>query len=129
MRLLTKEQILLLYEDIMNQSGGDAGIRDKGLLDSAYHAPFQTYGGTELFPTCLDKAVRLSYGLIKNHPFIDGNKRIGTHVLLTFLAINNIYLEYSDQELIDIILQVAAGSCTEDQFYLWVKKHIEEKEN
>ena len=90
MKRLTKEQILLLHSALIAQSGGSAEIRDDGLLESAINAPFQTFDGQELYPSLLEKATRLGYGLIKNHPFVDGNKRIGTHAMLVFLAINHI---------------------------------------
>ena len=90
MKRLTKEQILLLHSALTAQSGGSAEIRDDGLLESAINAPFQTFDGQELYPSLLEKATRLGYGLIKNHPFVDGNKRIGTHAMLVFLAINHI---------------------------------------
>lgn len=88
MKILTKQQILMLHNDLITQSGGSGGIRDEGLLDSAINTPFQSFGGTDLYPTLLQKAARLGYGLIKNHPFVDGNKRIGTHAMLVFLDIN-----------------------------------------
>ena len=90
MKRLTKEQILLLHSALIAQFGGSAEIRDDGLLESAINAPFQTFDGKELYPSLLEKATRLGYGLIKNHPFVDGNKRIGTHAMLVFLAINHI---------------------------------------
>ena len=106
MKILTKEQILLLHSQLIENFGGSSDIRDEALLDSAINTPFQTYDGEELYPTLLDKASRLCFGLVKNHPFVDGNKRIGTHAMLVFLAINGIDLEYSDIELIELILSV-----------------------
>ena len=82
MNMLTKQQILLLHSQLIRQSGGSDGIRDEGMLDSAINQPFQTFDDMELYPSIVDKAVRLGYGLITNHPFVDGNKRIGTHALL-----------------------------------------------
>lgn len=79
MRVLSKRQILLLHSALISESGGSDGIRDDGLLDSALNTPFQTFAGQDLYPTVLEKAARLGFGLIRNHPFIDGNKRIGTH--------------------------------------------------
>ena len=77
MKILTKEQILLLHSQLVKEFGGSLDIRDDSLLESAINTPFQTYGGEELYPTLLDKASRLCFGLVKNHPFVDGNKRIG----------------------------------------------------
>lgn len=124
MRVLTKSQVLHLHQDIIDVSGGSSEIRDEGLLDSALSAPFQTFEGTDLYPTILEKAARLGYGLIKNHPFVDGNKRIGTHTMLVFLAINHMELEYTDHELIDLILDIASGAKNENQLFNWLQKHI-----
>ena len=82
MKILKKRQILLLHSVLIAESGGSDGVRDEGLLDSAVNTPFQTFSGQDLYPTVLEKAVRLGFGLIRNHPFIDGNKRIGTHAML-----------------------------------------------
>lgn len=124
MRVLTKSQVLHLHQDIIDVSVGSSEIRDEGLLDSALSAPFQTFEGTDLYPTILEKAARLGYGLIKNHPFVDGNKRIGTHTMLVFLAINHMELEYTDHELIDLILDIASGAKNENQLFNWLQKHI-----
>ena len=121
MKYLTREQVIKLHQALIEASGGSSGIRDVGMLDSALKTPLQTFDENELFPSVLDKAVRLAFGLIKNHPFIDGNKRIGTHVMLIFLALNNIMLSYKDEELIDIILKVASGKANENDLYTWIK--------
>ncbi len=124
MKRLTEKQIIMLHEMLIAESGGSPEIRDEGLLDSAVNAPFQTFGGNELYPTLLEKAVRLGFGLIKNHPFADGNKRIGTHAMLVFLALNQVELHYSDKELIDIILKIAGSEKSEKDLLLWVQEHI-----
>lgn len=77
MKLLTKKQIILLHRQLINETGGSDGIRDEGLLESAVLSPFQTFDGSELFPSVEEKAARLDFGLIKNHAFADGNKRNG----------------------------------------------------
>jgi len=89
MKKLTKEEILLLHSELIYAHGGGDGIRDETLLDSAIAAPFQAFGGQSMFPSIQQKAVRLGFGLIMNHPFIDGNKRVGAHVMLTMLAMNS----------------------------------------
>lgn len=124
MKILTKKQILLLHTDLITHYGGSDGIRDEGLFDSAINTPFQSFGGEDLYPTILQKAARLGYGLVKNHPFIDGNKRTGTHTMLVFLDINNISLEYEDDDLIKTILEVADGTLNENQLLLWLQNHI-----
>ena len=124
MKRLSKEQILILHQALIAVSGGSEGIRDERLLDSALNAPFQTFSGTELYPTVLEKAGRLGFGLIKNHPFVDGNKRIGVHVMLVFLKLNNIELFYQDEELIQLILNIASGAEDDEQFLAWIRAHI-----
>lgn len=120
MKILTKEQILLLHSQLVKEFGGSLDIRDDSLLESAINTPFQTYGGEELYPTLLDKASRLCFGLVKNHPFVDGNKRIGTHAMLVFLAINGIDLKYTDTELIELILSVASGTQSDSDILQWL---------
>ena len=97
MKKLSKEQILMLHAQLIQQTGGSDGVRDYNLLDSALETPFQSFGGEELYPTIQAKAARLGYRLIKNHCMIDGNKRIGTHVMLVFLALNGIELSYTQK--------------------------------
>ena len=125
MKILKKRQILLLHSALIAESGGSEGIRDEGLLDSAVNTPFQTFSGQDLYPTVLEKAVRLGFGLIRNHPFIDGNKRIGTHAMLVFLNLNSITLSYEDDELISTILSVASGEMDADGLLKWIQQHID----
>ena len=121
---LTKQQVIMLHQDVIAQSGGSPEIRDEGLLDSALNAPFQTFAGMELYPTIIDKAAHLGYSLIKNHAFVDGNKRIGTHVMLAFLMLNVIDVDYEDEDLIQLILGVAAGKISSEQLLAWLQAHI-----
>ena len=121
---LTKQQVILLHRDVIAQSGGSPEIRDEGLLESALNAPFQTFAGIELYPTIIDKAAQLEYSLIKNHAFVDGNKRIGTHVMLVFLMLNGIDVDYEDEELTRLILGVAAGEISSEQLLAWLQAHI-----
>ena len=123
MKILTKRQIILLHEQLINETGGSQGLRDEGMLESALSAPFQEFEAFSPYPTIQQKAARLAYGLIMNHPFIDGNKRIGAHTMLTMLLINGIELEYTQQELVDIILEVAAGNVGYDDLLRWVLEH------
>jgi death-on-curing protein len=124
MKTLSKQQVLKLHEMLIAQSGGSPEIRDEGLLESALNAPFQSFGDTELYPSLLEKAARLGYGLIKNHPFVDGNKRIGTHTMLVFLAINHAELAYTDEELISLILGIAAGDYDDKYLLIWLQNHL-----
>lgn len=111
------------HSKLIQQTGGSEGVRDYNLLDSALETPFQSFGGDELYPTIQAKAARLGYGLIKNHCMIDGNKRIGTHSMLVFLALNGIELKYMQKELYETILDVAAGKIEYEDLLQWVLDH------
>ena len=123
MKILSKEQILMLHKQLIDATGGLHGVRDEGLLDSALAAPFHSFAGTAPYPSIQQKAVRLGYGLIKNHPFVDGNKRIGVHVMLVVLELNDMTLSYKQKELSDIIMDVASGKADYDVLLNWVMEH------
>ena len=123
MIILTKKQVLHMHSQLIEQFGGEAGIRDEALLDSALQSPFQTFDGEDLFPSVQAKAARLGYGLIKNHCMIDGNKRIGAHSMLVLLALNGIELKYTQKELYEMILEVASGEKEYDDLLEWVLEH------
>ena len=125
MKILSKRQILMLHTALIAQTGGIDGVRDEGLLDSAINAPFQTFAEQDLYPTVLEKAARLGFGLISNHPFLDGNTRIGAHAMLTIMGVNQINLCCTDEELISLILQVASGRLNYDGMLEWLKSHLE----
>ena len=98
---LSKSQILLIHDQLIAETGGSSELLDEGLLDSALNAPFQTFGEEDVYPSLQQKAARLCFGLVKNHPFVDGNKRIGAHAMLVFLALNGVELQHSQTELSD----------------------------
>ena len=123
MKKLTKEQILMLHNELIRETGGSGGLRDEGLLDSALNAPFQGFGDVDSFPSLQQKGARLGYGLICNHAFVDGNKRIGAHAMLLFLSLNGIELEYTQNELSVMILDVAAGNLRFEDMVKWIIKH------
>lgn len=123
MIILSKSQILMMHKELINETGGLDGIRDKGLLDSAISVPFQKFNNQDLFPTIQQKAARLGYGIIKNHAFVDGNKRIGAHTMLIFLAINGIELDYTQEELYTIILDIADNKLELADLIKWIIKH------
>ena len=123
MILLSKQQLIAIHDQIVLATGGTTGIRDEGLLDAAIAAPWQTFGGNELFPSLEEKAARLGYGLVNNHPFIDGNKRIAAVATLEILALNGVNLSYSQSELSDIFLEVAAGQSNHGVLLEWIKSH------
>ncbi|MFC1239397.1 type II toxin-antitoxin system death-on-curing family toxin [Treponema vincentii] len=117
------EQVIKLHSSLIAKTGGIDGIRDEKLLDSALQTPFQTFGGNNLYPDVLDKASQLCYSLIENHPFVDGNKRIGVHLALLFLKLNNIELNYSQQELIDFGLGIDSGKISKHGIKEWLIQH------
>ena len=99
---LTEKQIICMHSSLIAATGGLDGVRDNGLLESALETPFQTFDGEDIYPSLLQKAARLGFSLVANHPFIDGNKRIGIHAMLVFLAINGIEINCTQEELIDV---------------------------
>ncbi len=125
MIILSKEQILKIHASLISATGGSAGIRDEGMLDLALNNPFQSFGGKELYPSIQAKAARLCFGLVKNHAMLDGNKRLGAHVMLVFLALNGYELSYSQKELSDVILALASGDIGEREILQWIIRHQE----
>ena len=123
MNCLSKQQVLYLHEELIRETGGISGLRDEGLLESALAAPFQTFDGQPLYPSLQQKAVRLCRGLVKDHPFLDGNKRIGAHAMLVFLELNGIELNHTSEELSEIILKLAAGDADLQSLLSWILEH------
>ena len=123
MIVLSKQQIIAMHHTLIVETGGLDGLRDEGLLDSAIAAPFQTFDSTELFQSIQQKAARLACGLVQNHPFLDGNKRIAAHTMLVFLALNGISLFYTQDELASVFLKTAAGEVDYDDLLQWVIDH------
>ncbi len=123
MIILCKEQVLKLHTSLIKATGGSEGIRDERMLDLALNNPFQSFGGKELYPSIQAKAARLCFGLVKNHAMLDGNKRLGTHVMLVFLALNGYELYYSQQELSDMVLALASGDIGEKEILQWIIEH------
>ena len=120
---LSKEQIIQLHQEIIEETGGVSGIKDEGLLESALFAPFQSFDGKDLFPSVYQKAARLGYGIASDHPFIDGNKRTGAHVMLIFLSLNRIDLIYTQEELSNMFLGISDGSETYIDLLRWILLH------
>lgn len=123
MKKLTKQHIIILHEILVKYSGGADGIRDMGLLESALEAPFISFDGVSNYPTIQSKAARLAFGLIKNHPFVDGNKRIGILAMISFLEVNGIKLACTDDELIKIGLELAEGAADEKMLLDFIVAH------
>ena len=118
-----KEKVLLLHRILIEQTGGEDGVRDMGLLESALAACDATFDGKELFPGKEEKAARLCTGLVSNHAFVDGNKRIGVYVMLTFLEVNGIRLNATDEELVEIGLSLAQSEMKYEELLAWIKAH------
>ena len=123
MIVVSKEQVITLHTQLISETGGIDGIRDDSLLESALNAPFQSFDGIDVFPSIQQKAARLAFGLIKNHAFIDGNKRIGVHIMLVFLSLNKIELDYTQEELSDTVLNIAAGNMGFEDLLQWILLH------
>lgn len=119
----SKEKVLLLHQLIAEATGGSIGLRDEGLLESALETAFASFGGQEFYPTKEEKGARLGYNLISNHAFVDGNKRIGVYVMLTFLEVNGIRLDCTNEDVVEIGLGVADGSMDYEALLAWVREH------
>ena len=123
MKRLTKTQILKMHSLLIQKTGGSDGVRDEGLLDSALNLPFQSFDGEDIYKTIQAKAARLGFSLINNHPFADGNKRIGILAMLVFLEINGIEIICTDEELIELGLGVADSSVSYKDLLNWIIDH------
>jgi death-on-curing protein len=119
----SKEKVLLLHKILAEATGGGVGIRDEGLLDSALEGAFAGFGDKEFYPSKEEKGARLGYTLISNHAFVDGNKRIGVYVMLSFLEMNGIRIRCTDEELVRIGLSVADGTMGYEELLQWVIEH------
>jgi death-on-curing protein len=117
--------IIALHRLVVDQSGGSHGLRDPGALASSVAQPRMSFGGNELYPTLVDKAVALAFSLTRNHAFIDGNKRISHASLETTLVMNGWQLNADVDEQEQVFLSLAAGTMSRDEFHLWVTTHIE----
>ena len=116
----SEEKVLLLHKLITEETGGDPNVRDTALLNSALESAFATFDGQELYPTKEEKGARIGFSLISNHAFVDGNKRIGMYVLLTFLEVNGIKLRPTNSEVARVGLAVAAGDMKYEELLDWI---------
>ena len=119
----SEEKVLLLHKLIAEETGGSVGIRDEALLESALENAFSGFGGQEFYPTKEEKGARLGYTLISNHAFVDGNKRIGMYVMLTFLEVNGIHMDCTNEDVVEAGLGVASGEMGYEELLDWVKTH------
>ena len=121
----SREKVLLLHKLLAEATGGSVGLRDQDLLDSAIESAFSGFGEKEFYPSKEEKGARLGYTLISNHAFVDGNKRIGVYVMLSFLEMNGIRIRATDEELVHIGLSVANGNMGYEDLLQWVTDHEE----
>lgn len=121
---LNKKQIIKIQRQIIREFGGISGIRDESILDSALANPLQTFAGQDLYYGISEKIVRLGYSIIKNHPFLDGNKRTGLHSMLILFHLNGFNIKISHEKLTSIIMKVADGSFSFQDFLYQFKKFL-----
>lgn len=119
----SREKVELLHQLMAEATGGSVGVRDEGLLDSAIENAFATFDGEELYRFKEEKAACLAYSLISDHAFVDGNKRIGVYVMLSFLELNGVHIEASDDDVIQLGLGAADGSMDREDILKWIRKH------
>ncbi|MGN0546206.1 MAG: type II toxin-antitoxin system death-on-curing family toxin [Acutalibacteraceae bacterium] len=119
----SKEKVLLFHQIMAEATGGDAGVRDEALLESAIENVYLTFDGIELYPSKEEKAARLCYSLISNHAFVDGNKRIGMYIMLSFLELNGIKINATNDDVATLGLSVADGSADYDTILDWINEH------
>lgn len=119
----SKEKVLLLHQLIAEETGGAVGLRDEALLESALENAFAGFGDEEFYPTKEEKGARLGYTLVSNHAFVDGNKRIGMYIMLTFLDVNGVKIDCTNEELVEVGLSVAAGTMGYEELRDWVIDH------
>ena len=124
MTKFSREKVLLLHQLIAQETGGEVGLRDQALLDSALAAAFSGVADREFYPTKEEKAAKLGFDLISNHAFLDGNKRIGMYVMLTFLVANGSSVEAENEDVAAVGLAVASGNMNYDNLLNWVRGHI-----
>ena len=119
----SKEKVLLLHQIMAEATGGSAGVRDDALLESAIESAYATFDGQELYPSKEEKAAKLGFSLISNHAFVDGNKRIGMYIMLSFLDINGVKIEATNEAVVTLGLAVADGSAKYSEILKWINEH------
>jgi len=120
---ITVDMAELLHQLMAQETGGEIGVRDEGLLDLALESAFATFDGQDLFPSKEEKGAKIGYSLIANHAFIDGNKRIGMHIMLTFLELNGIKLSCTNEDIVAAGLDIASGQMKYEELLQWIIEH------
>lgn len=129
MRYLSRQEVISLHSLLISQSGGSSGLRDRGALESAVAQPEASFGGEELYPDLASKAAALGHSLIQNHPFVDGNKRIGHGAMEVFLLLNGHEIDASVDDQEKIIIEVASGKVSRIELSEWISKHMVVRNN
>lgn len=124
MRYLSLQEVISLHSLLISQSGGSSGLRDRGALESAVAQPEASFGGKDLYADLASKAAALGHSLIQNHPFVDGNKRIGHGAMEVFLLLNGHEIDASVDDQEKIIIEVASGKVSRIEFSEWISKHM-----
>ena len=120
---ISVEMAELLHQLIAEETGGETGVRDEGLLDSALESAFATFDGDDLYPSKEEKGARIGYSLISNQAFVDGNKRIGMYIMMTFLELNGIKLSCTDKDIVGAGLALASGKMSYEDLLKWIHLH------
>ena len=121
---ISAEDVILIHSRVIEGSGGVDGLRDRDGLEAAVAAPMQTFDGTELYPTDIEKIARLGFGLASNHAFVDGNKRIGAMMTQLLLKWNGYDLTLRSGELADMFIAIADGTAKEKDLLDWIHSHL-----
>ena len=124
---LDKDEVLLIHADQIERYGGGLGVRDNGLLESAIAQPQATFGGQWLHPTLFEMASAYLFHLVENHPFLDGNKRVGTAAAIVFLKINGLNIQVTDEEMTNFVLEVAQGRINKSAIAEFLRSHATER--
>ena len=120
---ITKKLALALHRKMAAATGGAVGLREEGLLESALEAPFGSFGGAEFYPSLEEKGARLGHSLVSNHPFVDGNKRIGVYIMFIFLQVNGFDLSCTNGEVVELGLSLADGTMGYEPLVSWLRRH------
>ena len=123
MKYLYPKQILYLYQRIIEQTGGTIGLRDEGLLESAVYRSQASFGGQDLYPDLFSKTAALGHSLVSNHPFVDGNKRVGLEAMRLMLRLNGYDIHASLEANYKFVMDIAKGKLTEQAMADWLKQH------
>jgi death-on-curing protein len=126
MRHLSLAEVLELHRMVIEQAGGSLGLRDLGALESAVAQPRMTFGGNDLYPSLIDKAAALCFSLVKDHPFVDGNKRVGHAAMETLLVLNGFEIDAPTDEQEQLVLASAAGQLSREDLVQWLESHVRE---